>query len=119
MGSNRKGKPTELLGTLDGGEIRVQLTDEGQDILFEDVSRCRLMAAVLAMGTQPERTGHSEDGRKWVMVVHTREVDRMIYDLIDILITSRMMHPTVMQLKLQLTEEEACEFEEVMGGSAS
>lgn len=119
MGSNGKGKPTELLGTLEGGEIRVQLRGEGQDILFEDVGRCRLMAAVLGVGTQPRRVGRSEDGRQWIVVSHTREVDRIIYELVDILISMRMMHPTMVQLKLQLTEEEASEFEEVMSGSAS
>jgi len=116
MGSNEKGKPTELAGCLDAGENRVQFTDEGQDILFEDVGRCRLMAAVLGVGTSPRQVGRSEGGRRWIVVPHTREVDRIIYDLVDILIDIRMKHPTMVQLRLQLTEEEAREFEEIMNG---
>jgi hypothetical protein len=109
-------EPTELLGTFDGQEVRVVLRGDGQDILFEHSGRCYMLAMTLGVGTQEPREATTDDGRRWLVLAHTDQVDRLIYELVDVLIAMRYSHPTMVQLKLQLTEEEAREFEEVMRG---
>ena len=44
-------------------------------------------------------------------VTHTDQVDQRIMTLIDLLITARYEHPTMVQLALQIDESEAAQWE--------
>ena len=105
----------ERLGTIDGAEVWVRIVGEGQEILIERGSVTERLAMLLAV-YQGREVWQREDGREFYVVGHTEEVDRMLMELIDVLISIRYAHPTMVQLKLGLTEEEATELREVLGG---
>jgi hypothetical protein len=107
----------QFLGQVDGAELVVRIAGEGQEILVEQgvSTRGDLLARLLA-GDEPVREGRSGDGRRWAVVFHSKGVDEFLYRVIDRLIDIRVVHPTMVQLPLALTEEEAAELKAVLGG---
>ena len=91
------------LGCLDGTEVGVQPTLDGQDILIEHSNLGQRLACLLAMGqTDIVRRGETPYWR----VHHSQEIDRLLVELIDLLISIRYAHPTLVQLELALDEGE-------------
>ena len=87
------------LGNLDGAEVGVVPTLDGQDILIEHGDMGQRLACLLAMGqTDIVRQGETPYWR----VHHTQEIDRLLVELIDLLISIRYAHPTLVQLELAL-----------------
>lgn len=105
----------ERLGTIDGAEVGVRIAGEGQEVLIERGPVTERLAMLLAV-YQGREVWRSEDGREFYVVGHTDEVDRLLVELIDVLISIRYAHPTMVQLKLKLEEEEAQELLEALGG---
>lgn len=114
---------------IDGREVWVAVGDDvEQVILLEDAGWSGLLARVLARPEDcwPERVyitrqdgdgliGH-EETRAFTAVPHTDAVDDFLWQLIDGLIDIRVQHPTMMQLPLRLTVEEAQQLQEMLGG---
>jgi len=94
-------QPYHPLGHLDGAEIGVMSTLDGQDILIEHSNMGQRLACLLAMG----RTDivHLDETPYW-RVHHSQEIDRLLVELIDLLISIRYAHPTLVQLELALDE---------------
>lgn len=106
----------DSLWQLSGGPgmVGVRLTDRGQEIGFQEVGWSGLLGLALDGG----RPGRVEvvDGEKFLILEHDRELDRVIYEMINLLCHLRYLHPTMIQLELALTEEEAVEMREALGG---
>jgi hypothetical protein len=91
------------LGHLDGIEVGVQPTLEGQDIWIEHSNIGQRLACLLAMGqTDIVR----REGAYFWRIAHNRQVDGLMVELIDLLISIRYAHPTLVQLELALDEPE-------------
>jgi hypothetical protein len=93
----------QQLGTLNGTEVGVQASLDGQDILIQHTDTGHRLARLL----QPEaaRTvlrGHTVFWR----VSHDREIDALLVELIDLFISIRYAHPALVQLELALSEGE-------------
>lgn len=96
------------------GMVGVRLTERGQEIGFQRVGWSRFLGLALG-GDVPGRV-EVVDGRKFLILEHDRELDRVIYEMINLLCHLRYLHPTMIQLELALTEEEAVEMREALGG---
>jgi len=96
------------------GVVGVRLTEKGQEIGFGWEGWSGLLG--LALGGNRPRRKEVVDGREFLILEHDREFDRFLRGLIDLLIHLRYLHPTMIQLPLALSEEEAAELVEVMGG---
>ena len=91
------------LGYLDGIEVGVQPTLDGQDIWIEHSNIGQRLACLLAMGqTDIVRLGETPYWR----VHHSQEIDHLLVELIDLLISIRYAHPTLVQLEFALDEGE-------------
>ena len=96
------------LGRLDGIEAGVLRTLDGQDILIEHSNTGPRLACLLAMGqTDILRRGEAYYWR----IVHNWQVDELIVELIDLLISIRYAHPALVQLELALSESEGMPLE--------
>lgn len=91
------------LGFLYGAEVGVQPTLDGQDILIEHGDLGQRLACLLACGKAA--IARREDGTYW-RIAHNRQVDGLLVELIDLLISIRYAHPTLVQLELALDEAE-------------
>ncbi len=58
-------------------------------------------------------------GRLQAEIVHDEELDRLLIGLIDLLITIRYEHPTMVQLPLVLAEKDAVELRAALEGVVS
>jgi hypothetical protein len=88
------------LGCLDGVEVGVQATPDGQDILIRKSDIGLSLAHLLTSGkARIVRRGESIYWR----IPHDRQVDRLIVELIDLFISIRYAHPTMVQLELALS----------------
>lgn len=96
------------------GMVGVRLTDRGQEIGFQQVGWSGLLG--LALGGDLPRRVEVVDGEEFLILEHDNDLDRVIYEMINLLIHLRYLHPTMMQLELALTEEEAVEMREALGG---
>lgn len=113
----------EHLGTIDGREVAVRIIrgdpmmcgGKGQEILIERGPVTDRLAMLLAF-YQGLYLWHGDDGRLFCVVEYTEDVDRLLVELIDVLIGIRYAHPTMVQLKLVLDEKEAEELLEALGG---
>jgi len=85
------------LGHLDGAEVGVQPTLDGQDILIEHSHVGRRLARLLGCGQAD--TVRRGDRRYW-RVPHNHEVDGLLMELTDLFISIRYAHPTLVQLEL-------------------
>jgi hypothetical protein len=91
------------LGHLDGIEVGVQPTLDGQDIWIEHSNTGRRLTCVLAMGqTDIVR----REGAYFWRIAYSRPVDDLMVELIDFLISIRYALPKLVQLELALDEVE-------------
>jgi hypothetical protein len=89
------------LGYLDGAEVGVQPTLDGQDILIQHDAVGQHLACLLTTGSaEIVRQG---DTLYW-RIPHDHEVDRLLMQLTDLFISIRYAHPTLVQLELELDE---------------
>jgi len=91
------------LGHLGGTAIGVRPTINGQDILIEHSDLGQRFACLLACG-QVDILRH-EDKYCW-RITHNRQVDDLLVELIDLLITIRYAHPAMVQLEMILPPDE-------------
>jgi len=91
------------LGHLGGAEVGVQPTLDGQDILIKHSDLGQRLACLLAMGQAD--TVRREGAHYW-RITHNRQVDDLMVELIDLLISIRYAHPTLVQLELELEPAE-------------
>ena len=78
------------LGLLDGAEVGVQPTLDGQDILIRQSDIGQSLACLLGFGKA--EIVRQEDAYYW-RIVHDRQVDDLLVELIDLLISIRYAHP--------------------------
>lgn len=91
------------LGRLDGIEVGVLPTLDGQDILIEHSNMGQRLAGLLGIGqTDIVRRG----GILYWRVHHSQQIDRLLVELIDLMISIRYAHPSLVQLELALTDSE-------------
>lgn len=87
------------LGWLAGGEVGVLHTLPGQDILIPDSAVGRRLARLLhAQAASTVRRGNST----FLSIPHSPEVDVLLVELIDLFISIRYAHPSLVQLELAL-----------------
>ena len=91
------------LGLLDSTEVGVQPTLDGQDILIRHGDLGQRLACLLAFGQAD--IVRREEATYW-RIAHNRRVDDLLVELIDLLISIRYAHPTLVQLELALDEAE-------------
>ena len=91
------------LGLLDGIEVGVQLTLDGQDILIRQSDIGQSLACLLGFGKA--EIVQQEDAYYW-RIVHNRQVDDLLVELIDLLISIRYAHPALVQLEMILEPDE-------------
>ena len=105
------------LGRLDGAEVGVQPSLDGQDILIAHSDVGQRLACLLDCGQAD--TIRRRDTLYW-RVPHNHEVDGLLMELTDLFISIRYAHPTLVQLELVLPapsgveggEAEGLEFDE-------
>lgn len=90
-----------VLGNFDGIGVGVQHTTAGQDILIEHTDTGQRLASLLANG-QAQLV--QVEGDAYWRVPHDHATDRLLVELIDLFISIRYAHPTLVQLELQLDE---------------
>ena len=89
------------LGCLDGTEVGVHPTLDGQDILIEHSDTGQSLACLLPFGkAEIARRGESLFWR----IPRNDEVDGILMELIDLSISIRHAHPTLVQLELKLDD---------------
>jgi hypothetical protein len=90
-------------GLLDGVEVGIQPTLDGQDILIRHSDLGQRLACLLAFGHAD--IIRQQEAYYW-RIVHNRQVDGLLVELIDLMISIRYAHPTLVQLELALDEAE-------------
>ena len=98
------GQSYYALGEVYGSALGVQPTHEGQDILIRESDIGHSLACLLGFGNA--RIILKGDERYW-LVAHNREVDELLVELINLMISIRYAHPTLVQLELVLEPNEA------------
>ena len=91
------------LGHLDGSDVGVQSTPDGQGILIRQSAIGQSLACLLGFGKAD--LVRQADAYYW-RIVHNRQVDELLVELIDLLISIRYAHPATVQLELALSESE-------------
>ena len=91
------------LGCLDGADVGVQSTPAGQDILIRQSDTGQSMACLLGFGKAD--LVRQADAYYW-RIVHNRQVDDLMVELIDLLISIRYAHPAMVQLEMILEHDE-------------
>lgn len=94
-------RPCYSFGLLRGHRVVILYTLDGQDILIEPNDTGQRLAGLLSNGQV--QLVQKEDEVYW-RVPYDQETDRLLVELIDILIALRYAHPTFVQLELQLDE---------------
>ena len=87
------------LGLLDGADVGVQSTVVGQDILIQQSDIGQSLACLLGLGKAD--LVQQEHAYYW-RIVHNRQVDDLMVELIDLLISIRYAHPSMVQLEMIL-----------------
>ena len=96
------------LGCVNGAEVGVQTTFDGQDILIAHSDVGQRLACLLAYGkTEIVR----REGLLYWRILHSREVDRLLMELTDLFISIRYAHPTLVQLELALSKGEGLQLD--------
>ena len=96
-------EPYHPLGCLDGADVGVKSTPDGQDILIRQSDIGQSLACLLGLGKADiVRLG---DATYW-RIVHNREVDDLLVELIDLFISIRYAHPAMVQLEMILEPDE-------------
>ena len=91
------------LGCLDGADVGVQSTPDGQDILIRQSDIGQSLACLLGFGKAD--IVQREEAYYW-RIVHSRQVDDLMVELIDLLISIRYAHPMLVQLELEFEPAE-------------
>lgn len=91
------------LGCLDGADVGVQSTPAGQDILIRQSDTGQSMACLLGFGKAD--LVRQTNAYYW-RIVHNRQVDELLVELIDLLISIRYAHPAMVQLEMVLEPDE-------------
>jgi hypothetical protein len=91
------------LGCLDGKDVGVESTPAGHDILIRHGDLGQSLASLLGFGRASiVRRG---DAYYW-RITHDKEVDELLVELIDLLISIRYAHPAMVQLEMILESDE-------------
>ena len=96
-------QPYYPIGHLAGAEVGVQHTLNGQDILIQHSDLGQRLTCLLACDRAD--VVRREDKYYW-RVVHNRQVDDLLVELIDLLISIRYAHPAMVQLEMILDPAE-------------
>jgi hypothetical protein len=96
-------EPYHPLGFLDGADIGVQRIPDGQDILIRQSDIGQTLACLLGFGKAD--LVRQADACYW-RIVHNRQVDELLVELIDLLISIRYTHPAMVQLEMALEPDE-------------
>ena len=96
-------EPYYPLGCLDGAEVGVQSTVNEQDILIRHSDIGQSLACLLGFGKAD--IGQQGDAYYW-RVVHDKQADDLLVELIDLLISIRYAHPALVQLEMVLEPDE-------------
>ena len=96
------GNSLQYLGHLMGGEVGVQLTGDGQEILIPQSDTGRRLACLLGFG---RADAVQKEERHYWLVPHSRQVDDLLVELIDLCISIRYAHPTMVQLEMVLESD--------------
>ena len=91
------------LGTISGAAVGVQSTLDGQDIVIRQSDIGQSLACLLGFGQA--NIVRQEKGYYW-RIVHNRQVDDLLVELIDLLISIRYAHPAMVQLEMVLKPDE-------------
>jgi hypothetical protein len=91
-----------LLGYLEGAEVGVQSSLNSQDILIRHSDIGQSLACLLGFGKSD--IVRQEDAYYW-RIAHDKQVDDLLVELIDLLISIRYAHPTMVQLELALSDD--------------
>ena len=101
------------MGELVGAEVGLQQAVQKQTILVQYSDVGQRLASLLTLGDA--KTVRLEDTLYW-RIPHNHEVDGMLIELIDLFISIRYAHPTLVQLELVLpaaSEAEVMELDEL------
>jgi hypothetical protein len=92
------------LGSIDGAQVAVVASGLEQRILVQHSESGQHLVRLL--GFEPERLPAIQAGnvRSWSLP-HDVRVDDLLRTLIDILISIRYLHPSFVQLRLDLTDD--------------
>jgi len=91
------------MGRLNGADVGVQPTSAGQDILIQHTDAGQRLARLL----QPEGARTVlRGGTVFWRIAHNRQVDDLIVELIDLLISIRYAHPATVQLEMILEPDQ-------------
>jgi hypothetical protein len=96
-------QPYYPMGRLGGAEVGVQSTPDGQDILIRQSDIGQSLACLLGFGKAD--IVRQSDGYYW-RIAHNKQVDDLLVELIDLLISIRYAHPAMVQLELALSDSE-------------
>ncbi len=88
-----------VLSHLDSTEVGVQPTLNGQDILIRQSDLGQRLACLLAFGRADIIR---REGAYYWRIAHDRQVDDLLVELIDLLITIRYAHPAMVQMEMIL-----------------
>jgi hypothetical protein len=105
MSDGRQKMEDELccLGYVNGAEVGVQSTSDGQVILIRQSDTGQSLACLLGFGKAD--IVRQEDAYFW-RIAHDKQVDGLLVELIDLLISIRYAHPTMVQLEMILEAKE-------------
>jgi len=87
------------LGLLDGDAVGVQISLDSQDILICHGETGQRLACLLGFG---KADAVQKEERHYWLVPHSRQVDDLMVELIDLLISIRYTHPAMVQLEMVL-----------------
>ncbi len=91
------------LGSIDGAQIAVQVRGFSQYILVQKSETGQHLVRLL--GSEPQHLATIQaDGIGYWCLEHDRQVDDLLRTTIDVLISIRYLHPSFLQLRLDLTE---------------
>jgi len=91
------------LGYVDGAEVGVQSRLDRQEILIQHSDIGQSLACLLGFGKA--EIVQRGDALYW-HIVHDRQVDDLLVELIDLLISIRYAHPAMVQLEMVLEPDE-------------
>ena len=91
------------LGLLDGADVGVQSTLDGQDVLIRQSDVGQSLACLLGFGNADIVR---REGTYYWRIVHNRQADELMVQLIDLLISIRYAHPALVQLEMILEPDE-------------
>lgn len=97
------------LGRIGDAEVGVQHSLRGQSILIRQGDAGRCLAGLLGIAApeivelRPE-PGEGREGGPFVRIPHTDQVDDLLKQVVEALISVRYAHPTLVQLHLELPE---------------